>query len=84
MSLALSMCVGMACTTAFAEDNPEDKHVYVYVNGDEKNVIINEADETGKPTFSYNADNIDKAEKAVEELAGIKDEEKPEFLAPEK
>ena len=33
MSLALSMCVGMACTTAFAEDNPED-YVYVYVGVD--------------------------------------------------
>ena len=83
MSLALSMCVGMACTTAFAEDDP-DKYVYVYVNGDANNVIINDADETDKPTFTYDTDNIDKAEKAVEELAGIKGEEKPEFLAPEK
>ena len=48
MSLALSMCVGMACTTAFAEDNPED-YVYGYVGVDV--VTDGEADNSKMPDF---------------------------------
>ena len=62
MSLALSMCVGMACTTAFAEDKPED-YVYVYVGVD-----VVDTTEPETPDFSFEVTEEQKQE--LEERRG--------------
>jgi predicted nucleic acid-binding Zn-ribbon protein len=59
MSLALSMCVGMACTTAFADD--AEDYVYVYVGVD-----VVDTTEPETPDFSFKVTEEQKQE--LEEL----------------
>lgn len=86
MSLALSMCLGMACTTAFANEADEaSENVYVYVGVD---VVDTEDAEEFTITFDGDKTQLDSTkadlDKAAESIDKTKEDlkDQPTFEAP--